>query len=399
VSAGAKLELAAAAAAVTGHWLLVKVTPSRPVRPGEAPASPAALTPEWLTHALCREHPGARVVDFAVGTGSDGTSARRALTVSYNDAGQQAELPTSLYTKSSPTLATRIFCGLNKLATIETEFYLRVRPELDIETPRAFYGAYDEPSGRAMLILEDIAATRGATFGDPTVTHVDRANAERMVEIMAGYHGPLWEDPRLDGEFFWLRRSEDFQRRLNDMMGFRRMFHNGLKRSRGIMPAVVVARENRMWGALEASLELRARAPQTLLHQDVHARNWYFTGEGRIGIYDWQANAKGLWAVDVAYALSCGLTVEDRRAWERELLALYLDRLAAAGGKPPSFEEAFLAYRQQMVHGLAFWLGTIGVTALQPELQPREVCVENIRRMSQAVADLESLDALDALAA
>jgi hypothetical protein len=394
VSLSAKLELAGAAAAITGHWLRERATPSRPVRPGDVPASPFALTREWLTDALCREHPDAQVVDFAVGGGSDGTSARRALTVGYNEAGQRAGLPTALYTKSAPTLQTRIFCGLNGLATIETEFYLRIRPELDIETPLAYHGVYHERSGAALLIMEDIAVTRGATFADPTVTHVDGDNAERMVSIMAGYHGPLWEDPRLETEFFWLRRSEDFQRRINDMMGFRRMFHNGLRRSREILPASLVAREAEMWGALEASLALRARAPQTLLHQDVHARNWYFTGDGHIGLYDWQANAKGLWAVDVAYALSCGLEPEDRRAWERDLLGRYLDRLAAAGGKPPSFDDAWLAYRQQMVHGLAFWLATIGVTALQPELQPREVCVANIRRMGQAVADLDTLDAL-----
>ncbi|MDQ2706131.1 MAG: hypothetical protein M3Z25_00100 [Actinomycetota bacterium] len=52
-----------------------------------------------------------------------------------------------------------------------------------------------------------------------------------------------------------------------------------------------------------------------------------------------------------------------------------------------------LAYRQQVVHGLAFWLATIGVSTLQPKLQPREVCVANIRRMAQAVADLDALRA------
>jgi hypothetical protein len=394
LSATGKLELVGSASVVAGHWLRERLTPNRPILPGDVPPSPSALSRDWLSDALCRHHPGAQVLDFQVGGGSDGTSARRALTVGYNEAGQQAGLPTALYTKSAPTLQTRMFCGLNGLAAGETEFYLRIRPELGIETPFGYHGVYDTSSGRALLIMEDIAVTRGATFGDPTVTHVDRDNAERMVTIMAGYHGPLWEDPRLDTEFLWLRRSEDFQRRINDMMGFRRMFHNGLKRSRDIMPAAVVARESEMWGALEASLELRARAPQTLLHQDVHARNWYFTGDGHIGIYDWQGIAKGLWAVDVAYALGCGLEPDDRRAWERDLLALYLDRLTANGGKPPSFDEAWLAYRQQMVHGLGFWLATIGVTALQPELQPRSVCVANIRRLSQAIADLETVDAL-----
>jgi Phosphotransferase enzyme family len=390
----AKARLVGAAARITGYRLGERLGRTGPLGVADVPCSPADLTPAWLTSALCGRHAGAEVLDFEIGAGSDGTSARRPLRVRYNEAGTAAGLPTALYTKSAPDLMTRLFCGLNNLMGLETEFYLRIRPELDIESPVGFHGVYHRPSGRSLLILEDIVASRGATFGDPTVTYVDRANAERMVELMATYHGTFWADPRLDGEFGWLMRSEDFQRRLNDMMGFRRMFHNGLRRSRELMPRPVVAAEGRMWAALNASLELRARAVPTLLHQDVHARNWYFTGDGRIGLYDWQACAKGLWALDVAYALSCGLTVEDRRAWERDLLGIYLDRLAAAGGKAPTFEAAWLAYRQQMVHGLAFWLATIGVTRLQPQLQPRPVCVANIERMSQAVADLETLKAV-----
>lgn len=394
MSVSARAGLVGAAARVTGGWLLERITPRRPISPGDVPPSTSALTAEWLTDALCKSHPGAKIVDFAVGSGSDGTSSRRQLTVHYNEVGQELNLPTDLYTKSSPGLMTRLFCGLNNLAVNETGFYSRIRPELEIETPIGYHGVYDVHKGSAMLILEDIAKTRGATFADPTVTHVDRANAERMVSIMATYHGAFWEDPRLDTEFGWLQRSEDFQRRLNDMMGFKRMFHNGLKRARDIMPPELVARESEMYGALMRSLECRARAPQTFLHQDVHARNWYFTGDGDIGIYDWQGNAKGLWAVDVAYAVSCGLVPDERRAWERDLLALYLDRLGSAGGKPPSFDDAWLAYRQQMIHGLGFWLATIGVTKLQPELQPRAVCVANIERMSRALADLDTLGAL-----
>jgi len=42
--------------------------------------------------------------------------------------------------------------------------------------------------------------------------------------------------------------------------------------------------------------------------------------------------------------------VDDPRAWERDPVGLYLDQLAAAGGKPPAFDETWLAYRQQMFH-------------------------------------------------
>lgn len=99
-------------------------------------------------------------------------------------------------------------------------------------------------------------------------------------------------------------------------------------------------------------------------------------------------------ARDVAYALATHLTVEDRRAWERDLLARYFDRLTAAGCRVPTAGAAFLAYRQQMFHAMFMWLVTIGRYRLQPEMQPRDVTLESVRRTCQAAADLDSLDAI-----
>jgi aminoglycoside phosphotransferase (APT) family kinase protein len=141
-------------------------------------------------------------------------------------------------------------------------------------------------------------------------------------------------------------------------------------------------------------LQINIAGPQTLLHGDVHPGNWYVTGDNRMGLYDWQCAARGGGARDVAYALSTHLTVEDRRAWERDLLARYCDRLAAAGCRVPNFEAALLAYRQQMLHAMFMWLVTIGRYSLQPEMQPKDVTLESVRRTCQAAEDLDSLDAI-----
>jgi hypothetical protein len=125
----------------------------------------------------------------------------------------------------------------------------------------------------------------------------------------------------------------------------------------------------------------------------VHPRNWFRVPDGALHLYDWQGIAKGNWSLDVAYALSAALEVEDRRAWERDLLALYLDELGAAGGKPPALDEAFLAYRQQMLHGLIFWTYTLLVGKVS-ELQPDDYVRALIRRTAQAVVDLETLPVL-----
>jgi hypothetical protein len=60
---------------------------------------------------------------------------------------------------------------------------------------------------------------------------------------------------------------------------------------------------------------------------------------------------------------------------------------------PQSPDALWLAYRQQQLHGLGYWLYTLGRGALQPRMQPDEVSVLNIARMAQAVVDLGAMDA------
>lgn len=94
MSLGASVGLGVAAARIVGLWAREQVASKRPVRPGEVPATPARLSNEWLTDALCGEHRDAHVVGFELGGGSDGTSARRQLTVAYETpAGLQACRP------------------------------------------------------------------------------------------------------------------------------------------------------------------------------------------------------------------------------------------------------------------------------------------------------------------
>ena len=47
-----------------------------------------------------------------------------------------------------------------------------------------------------------------------------------------------------------------------------------------------------------------------------------------------------------------------------------------------------------MLHAMFMWLVTIGRYWLQPDMQPRDVTVESVRRTCQAAEDLDSLDAI-----
>ena len=124
----------------------------------------------------------------------------------------------------------------------------------------------------------------------------------------------------------------------------------------------------------------------------MHLGNWYVTGDGTMGIGDWATVCVGHWARDVAYALSTTLEVEDRRAWERDLLERYLGRMAERCRMTTSFADAWERYRAHTFAALFMWTPTLCHPPTMPDMQPREMAMEMIRRITAAISDLESLD-------
>jgi hypothetical protein len=127
--------------------------------------------------------------------------------------------------------------------------------------------------------------------------------------------------------------------------------------------------------------------PVALLHGDAHVGNLYIDGQSP-GYCDWQTVRCGRPTLDVAYFIGSALTVEDRRSAERDLLASYRDRLAAAAEGVPSLNDLWLDYRRDMTYGFFAWLTNLEV------FQPEEINVAAIERFSTAVLDLESADAV-----
>jgi hypothetical protein len=113
-----------------------------------------------------------------------------------------------------------------------------------------------------------------------------------------------------------------------------------------------------------------------------------------MGLADWQVTMKGGWGHDYAYFVSSACEPEDRRAWDRELLELYLETLIEHGGKPPAFDDAWRIYCQQLFYPFTAWTFTIGRAAYQPKMQPDDTCRAILRRMSAAIADNDAFTAI-----
>ncbi|MFE7802479.1 aminoglycoside phosphotransferase family protein [Nocardia sp. NPDC057440] len=360
----------------------------------DVPVTGRELTTDWLTAVLCCEHPGAVVEAFDIGAQSSGTSTRWKFAVTYNEIGQVAGLPENLFAKTTADFKQRLTLDLAGILHGEPGFFKHLRPNLDIEAPRGYHSAVDGRSGRSISLLEDIVSTKGASFCTPS-TPIGRAQIEDLLRTMATWHARYWDDDGLPLHP-WLKPPRAHFANLDRLIGMSKRARVGARRAASVLPEVLPVQHDRLYRALERSLEIASTGPQTFLHGDSHIGNTYVTAAGRMGFTDWQVVLRGSWAYDFAYVVGSGLAVADRRAWERDLLTVYLERLAACGAAAPDYDTAWLAYRQQALYPYFIWLATIGHSAIQPKYQPDEVCLGIIERTATAVLDLDAAGAVEA---
>ena len=358
-------------------------------RAGDIPVSYEAIADEWLTAILCRDEPGAVVVSHRLDVADEGTNNRRRIFVDYNEAGQSAGLPRSVFCKATQGLQNRMMLGHSGAILCEVSFYNFVRTRIDFEAPRAFHAAYDPESFNSIIVLEDFAGH--AEFCDET-TKVDRAFVERQVALLGRMHGQFDRSPLFEGELSVLPTWHD---RFSNLARFnlREGCEAGLIEAREVVPPRLFARRDEIWNATMRALDLQRTLPLTLCHGDVHLKNWYVTETGEIGLGDWGVTHRGHWSRDLAYMIATALDPADRRAWEGDLIALHGEAMDAAGGAKPDADSARLEYRRALMTALAFWTMTLKPSDAFPDMQPAETALTFIGRLATAVDDLGSLDA------
>ena len=322
------------------------------------------VTAPWLSEALATRHAGVRVETLEQDRVIYGTAAKVRVRVSYNDAGQRARLPESLWVKLGVgehrhMMAPAYFD--------EMRFYRDLQPLLGVNAPACYFAAHDDDADQSIVILDDLVE-RGARIWRPTDT-LDYAQAATFLDAQAAYHARFWDSPELEpgGTLDWLvAQGKD-----HTTMGYVEAhlapdaWAACMREPRGVVLPRILQDRDWMERAFRELIELDQRRPYCVVHSDTHIGNLYTEADGRPGFLDWQAYRKGPWAHDVTYFIVSSLDWVDRRAWEKPLLAHYLARLASCGVQAPDFETAWLAYRQQIIWGLFFW--SVNPLAFQPE--------------------------------
>jgi hypothetical protein len=295
-----------------------------------------------------------------------------------------------VFTKSTASFRQRMVLGGAGALHGETRFYTALRDKTSMEAPRGYWGCVDDRSWRSIVVIEDIAATKGATFMQPT-TGFSKVEMGDLVANLARLHAPHWGNPELAD----LKTPADYLRRTTDLLDIRRRSAVGMERARAVMPAALLGQEDRLYDATVRAMDIAShQMPRTLLHGDAHAGQTYRTADGRMGLADWQAVLQGGWAFDFAYLVNSALDPADRRSWQDDLLHRYLEELARHGGPVIGYDEALLAYRQQSFWPYTAWAFTIGRAFYQPEMQPVPTCLAIVHRTATAIDDLDAFAAV-----
>jgi hypothetical protein len=345
------------------------------------PADVADLSPAWLSDVLDTEVVGVRVLEHAVAT-----NQRVRIGVEYLTAGAG---PASLFAKLAPLdPGHREMIGASSMGEREAQFYADVAPIVDLRVPNAYVADSDDVGGFALL-LEDLAAS-GCSFSDGS-WGVSADDAAGGLEDLARFHARFSEAAARAAVAPWLdvprvRRTEFVAQLLRGVLDEHRD---------ALTPAYVAAGE--LYVEHHERLDTLWHAgPQTYVHGDAHIGN-VFLDHGRVGFFDWGLSRVSTPMRDVSYFLTMTVDPEERRGSERELLALYLDALRAAGGPEIGFGDAWSAHRVQA--GYTVVATFLGFMPSYATADGRSLGVALRHRSELALEDLDAVDAIRAAVA
>lgn len=361
----------------------------------ELPLSYEEVTSTWLTAVLAGDNASAQVLSHRLGAADGGTSSRRRIYLTWNDAGIEAGLPASVFCKSTMSLPSRYMLGMNGGIAAEPAFYNTVRPNLDIRVPQPLFARYDPETFNSIIVMRDLGEHVTFCSYESDGFELTLQQAQSQMRLLAQLHATYLNSPELNTALSEFNVWEDYFSITVEAAGFGPACARGFAMAEDVIPPRLFSRADEIWPATLRSVEEHRKLPRTLIHSDVHLKNWYIDTDGEMGLTDWQCACKGNWARDLAYALSTALLPDSRRAWERDLVTYYGEQLRAAGGPQVGFDTAWRLYRQNLLSALAWWTGTLGQPAEAPQMQPSATSREFIRRMTVAIDDLDALDSFN----
>lgn len=308
----------------------------------DGPHLVADISAESLTTMLASDHPGAQLEHFELADAHDGMTQRKRWNLTWNPAGQRADLPQQIFAKTTPDNPyLRETLSLLHMAEHEVRFYNQIQPELQTLAPQAYY-ARSYPGGRFILLMEVLEARGLKPYWQGYDCSLEHARAVLMA--LANLHATYWNSPRFNTDLVWVRpRTQRFGFEWHQK-SFNIARQKFLKMDIAAQLPAEMTDLLRFWDANDRAVYAYwDTLPATLLHGDSHLGNTFSAPDGSAGFFDWQVIYRGHGLRDVAYFLLLSLENKVRQEYERTLVEDYLDALKKQGVQIDR-EEAWLNY-------------------------------------------------------
>lgn len=340
------------------------------------------LNVDWLSGALASRAPGVAVTRAERLETLWGTGTKALFEVAYNRAGVDAGLPTRLWVKAGFAAHRQAMLFLYQL---EARFFGEIAPQLDIRTPRCFFAGTTAEQG--LVILEDLRQAGAEICRVQRTLDFDQAAA--FLDGLASLHARWWDSPDLEdpAKLGWLQRHDPLPDDDWGAYGRGQLQPETWASYMELPRALALPKRFHDRDAMHAALQAlrKVEGPTCLIHADAHLGNLFIDAQGQPGFLDWQSVRRGHWAQDVTYFMVSALDPLDRRAWERELIDLYIAGLRRRGVKDaPDQAAAWSAIRAHIVYGLFYWM----VNPVEWQAEVNNCCVAP--RFAWAAVDHEA---------
>lgn len=346
------------------------------------------ITAEWLTQVLVdsgRLKVG-KVVNVQCepcGTGQLGDSYR--FTMSYDPPSAGPATLVGKFASKDPT--SREFGSRSGYYRSEIGFYKELAPHLAMSIPKAVHAALASNATDFVLLMEDLAPARQVD----QLLGCSADESARVLEQAAALHAASWHDHGMAAKD-WLKGPVGIFTQVTD--NFAKVVKTFPELCGDLVPESDLAEAARLIDHADAWKRIFSD-PQCLWHSDLRADNVLFeakNGSSPVVVLDWQGLGFGRGTIDVAYWMGTSMTVENRRAHERQLVAHYHAALVGHGVADYDAARCWDDYRVHAIHGLQ--VGVFGLGAVKRTPRGDQMWKLWIERTAAQVRDLDGFGAL-----
>jgi hypothetical protein len=343
------------------------------------PLSVEEMTTGWFDAAMEEKIAGSRVIEVIHGTA---TKIKFELDFVQPDGSVDPQIvwiKTGLEPHSKSIGSERVYAG-------ETFFYRNFGGKYETRTPHCYFADSDD-DGNSLIVLEDLNKI-GAQFYEPTHAASPDVIAAALTSI-ARYQAASWMVPELWAHQ-WLREGGSFDN-ADCLAWIYDPAHWEEYKNRPRFKLLDPSLRNREM-LLKAHSRLRSdwlrRGPWALGHGDAHFGQIYSLPSGEVRLLDWQCVQVSNFMQDPANVIASGLSPQDRRSCDRDLVTHYVGKLREFGVEDaPSAEAAFDLMRAYVMHQVSWVMCMV-------EMQPEENCMAITERASAAAMDYGTIGIL-----